>query len=274
MTAKANSSVLKTQECNNKRQALSQLKRKKWDVQFKTKAQSEFYKTIDDHTVTFCAGPAGTGKSFISLYYALKQLADKNNTIDGIILCRPLIPIDNESIGYLPGDVAEKVDPYMMAYWQNIEKLIGKMISRVLIDSEVIQVVPLAFFRGITLDNKVIIYDEAQNSTPTAMKSFLTRLGDSSKMIIMGDVNQSDRKGKSGLVDAIERLIELPEVGASEFKKSDIVRHNLISKILEKYEKDGDLNTALFELKEQYLTSIKPNGEYKNRTITTPDHMG
>ena len=248
MSTKAN--TISTQECSNKRQALSQLKRKKWDVEFKTKAQEEFYNTIDTHTITFCAGPAGTGKSFISLYYALKQLADKNNSIDGIVLCRPLIPIDNESIGFLPGDVQDKVDPYMLAYWQNVQKLLGKQVSQILIDTEVIQVIPLAFFRGITLDNKIIIYDEAQNSTPTAMKSFLTRLGFNSKMVIMGDINQSDRKKKSGLEDAVQRLLSLPEVGTSEFKKSDIVRHNLISKILDAYDKDGDLNKALFQLKE------------------------
>ena len=248
--------VVTTQECNNKRQALSQLKRKKWTVDFKTKAQHKFYKTISDHTITFCAGPAGTGKSFISLYYALKRLAEKDNTIDGIILCRPLIPIDNESIGYLPGDVNEKVDPYMLAYWQNIEKLVGKSIARVLIESEVIQVIPLAFFRGITLDNKIIIYDEAQNSTPTAMKSFLTRLGFNSQMVIMGDINQSDRKKKSGLEDAVRRLLAISEVGTSEFKKSDIVRHNLISKILDAYDKDGDLNKALFELKNHIKNGV------------------
>ena len=119
-----------------------------------------------------------------------------------------------------------------------------------LIDSEIIQVIPLAFFRGITLDNKIIIYDESQNSTPTAMKSFLTRLGYSSKMIIMGDINQSDRKrGMSGLEDGAKKLGALPEVGTAQFHKSDIVRHNLISKILEAYESDGDLNKALFHLK-------------------------
>ena len=192
------------------------------------------------------------------MYYALRQLASKDNSIDGIVLCRPLIPIDNESIGYLPGDVSEKVDPYMMAYWQNIEKLVGKTIGRVLIESEVIQVIPLAFFRGITLDNKIIIYDESQNSTPTAMKSFLTRLGYSSKMIIMGDINQSDRKrGMSGLEDGAKKLGLLPEVGTSQFHKSDIVRHNLISKILDAYESDGDLNKALFHL-EEFAKKDKP----------------
>ena len=239
----------KTQECVNKRQALGHLRRKKWsqDIQFRTKAQEDLYKTMDKHTISFCAGPAGTGKSFISLYYALKQLASKDSKIDGIVLCRPLIPIDNESIGYLPGEVRDKVDPYMLAYWQNIEKIVGRQIMEVLVNADIIKVIPLAFFRGITLDNKVILYDEAQNSTPTAMKSFLTRLGDDSKMVITGDVNQSDRKKQSGLEDAIKRLIHLPEIGFSGFTREDIVRHSLITRILENYENDKEIHETLKE---------------------------
>lgn len=106
-----------TQECVNKRQALSQLRRKKWtQFEFKTKRQEEFYNTIDTKLISFCTGPAGTGKSYLSMYYALKALGDKARKYDGIILCRPMIPIDNESLGYLPGTLEDKVDPYMMAY--------------------------------------------------------------------------------------------------------------------------------------------------------------
>ena len=225
------------QECVNKRQALSQLRRKKWtDFEFKTDKQQAFYNMIEDHVVSFCTGPAGTGKSYISLYYALKALGDKKRSYDGIILCRPFISIDNESIGYLPGTLEEKADPYMMAYWHIIEKLVGPNILRQLVDGGVIKVIPLAFFRGLTLDNKIVLYDEAQNSTATAMKSFLTRIGDNTKMIVMGDIQQADRKGISGLADAIKRLQNLSEVGHTEFLDIDIVRHNIISKILEQYE--------------------------------------
>ena len=115
MSSKAAAS--KVQECNNKRQALSQLRRIKWDeiVSFKTDSQQKLYESIDNNILTFCAGPAGTGKSFISIYYALKDLANKQTPTDGIVLCRPLVSIDNESLGYLPGDVDEKVDPHMLA---------------------------------------------------------------------------------------------------------------------------------------------------------------
>ena len=110
-------STPKSQECTNKRQALSQLKRKKWtNFKFLNEKQKEFYDQLDQDTITFCTGPAGTGKSFISIYHALRQLASKETPIDGIILCRPLITVDNEGIGFLPGTLEDKVDPYMMAY--------------------------------------------------------------------------------------------------------------------------------------------------------------
>lgn len=264
MTSKA--TATQVQECNNKRQALSQLRRIKWQdkIKFKTKSQKKLYDTIESKTLTFCAGPAGTGKSFISLYYALKDLSNKATPTDGIVLCRPLVSIDNESIGYLPGNVDEKVDPHMLAYWQSIEKLIGKQRAQVLVDAEVIKVLPLAFFRGITLENKIVIYDEAQNSTPTAMKSFLTRLGENSKMIVMGDVNQSDLKKVSGLEDAIKRLIRLNEVGFSGFTKHDIVRHGLIEKILDKYEEDNKLYDSVEYFLETLINKHADKAVYKN----------
>ena len=186
--------------------------------------------------ITFCVGPAGTGKTHLSVYYALKELASKENHIDGIVLTRPMVPVDNEELGFFPGGVGEKVDPYMWAYWQVIEKIVGKERMQILLDAEVIQVIPTALIRGMTLENKIILYDEAQNSTRGVMKSFLTRIGDNSQMIIMGDLRQSDRNGSSGLKDAISRLEELTEIGIFEFTHDDIVRHKLISKILRKYE--------------------------------------
>ena len=236
-TKEVKTRTTKVQACTNKRQALSQLRRKKWDIKFRSDNQKLFYDTMDKRSITLCTGPAGTGKSFISIFYALQALADKKNNYDGIILCRPLIPIDNESIGYLPGELENKVDPYMMPYWQAIEKLVGKQIMNILIESEVIKVIPLAFFRGLTLESKIVLYDEAQNSTSTAMKSFLTRIGDGSKMVVMGDIDQTDRKkGRNGLEDAIDRLYEVYNIGITRFTYNDIVRHELIGTILSKYE--------------------------------------
>lgn len=138
----------------------------------------------------------------------------------------------------------------------------------VLINAEIIKVIPLAFFRGITLDNKVILYDEAQNSTPSAMKSFLTRLGEESQMVITGDVNQSDRKKLSGLEDALKRLIHLPEVGFSGFAKEDIVRHNLITKILENYENDREIHETLKEFFNGSLPDGVSFGGHSNEVIS------
>ena len=180
-----------------KKAALVYLHKIIWDLYFKTDNQKVFYDKMENHDITFCFGPAGTGKTYLSMFYALKLLADKTNNIEGLILCRPLISIDNESIGYLPGELEDKVDPYMMSYWQTIEKIIGLPALELLLASKVIKVIPLAFFRGLTLDNRIIIYDEAQNSTTTAMKSFLTRIGEKSKMVVMGDINQTDRKNGS-----------------------------------------------------------------------------
>jgi len=196
---------------------------------------------MQSNDITFCIGPAGTGKSYVSVYYALKQLAEKGNGVDGIILCRPMTYLDNESIGYLPGNLEEKVDPFMWAYWGIIEKILGKARMKPLVETDLIQVVPVAFLRGLTLDNKIILYDEAQNSTASAMKSFLTRLGEQSKMVIMGDLDQTDRKGVTGLEDAIKRLWEVPKVGFSGFSTEDIVRNGMIKNILKSYRDTPDL---------------------------------
>ena len=220
----------------SKKQTLSHLRKRKWNLTFRTPNQEHFYSNISDSLITLCSGPAGTGKSYISVYYALKALAEKNNKIDGIILCRPLIPIDNESIGFLPGELDNKVDPYMMPYWQAIEKIVGPALLDGLIKSELVKVLPLAFFRGLTLENKIILYDEAQNSTPTAMKSFLTRIGDGSKMVILGDIDQTDRRAsKNGLLDAIKKLENLQKISIFKFTHLDIVRHRLIGEILQRY---------------------------------------
>lgn len=228
----------KQQDVTNKRQALSQLKRMDWTtIDFKTERQEDFYNEMKNHEIIFAIGPAGTGKTYLSIYYALEQLASKDNHISGIILCRPMVTIDNEEIGFLPGDLADKTDPYMASYFQVIEKIMGGDKLEVLKNAGVIEVLPTAFLRGMTLENKIVLYDEAQNSTSSAMKSFLTRIGEDSKMIILGDLKQTDRRGMSGLEDAIGRLKDMDEIGFMEFMHEDIVRHGLISKILERYER-------------------------------------
>jgi len=206
------------------------------DLQYKNSAQKRFYETISKKDITFCIGPAGCGKTYLSVHRALKELGDKESKIDGIVIVKPLVEAAGEKIGYLPGDVEEKTAPFMMSFYYNMEQIIGKQRLQVLKDSNVIQVIPLAFMRGITLANKFVILDEAQNATPEQIKMFVTRIGENSKYIITGDLEQSDiQKHKSGLEDAIKRFAGIHGVGLASFKEKDVVRHSLVRRLLKRY---------------------------------------
>ena len=230
-------SELNNHTVNNKRQALKDLKMLNFDeLQYKTTAQKRFYKTISDKDITFGIGPAGCGKTFLSVHRALRELGDKDNYIDGIVIVKPLVEAAGEKIGYLPGDVEEKTAPWMMSFYYNMELIIGKRRLQILKDSNVIQVMPLAFMRGITLSDKFVILDEAQNATPEQIKMFVTRIGEHSKYIITGDLEQSDiQKHKSGLEDAIKRFAGIHGVGLAQFKEKDVVRHSLVRRLLKRY---------------------------------------
>ena len=228
-----------TQVCVNKRQALSQLKRimRKYKLSFRTKNQKVLYENITDKELTFCAGPAGSGKTFIAVAYALQALAERGNQIDGIVITKPLVEAAGEKIGFLPGDIDEKTDPFMMSYWCNMEKIIARDILDVLTYTKVIEVIPMAYMRGVTLDNKIVILDEAQNATTDQMKMLLTRIGEKSKYIICGDIEQTDRKA-NGLLDGLLRFTNTDNIGICTFGPEDIVRNPIISVILEKYKLD------------------------------------
>ena len=230
-------SELNNHTVNNKRQALKDLKLLNFDdLQYKNPAQKRFYKTISTKDITFGIGPAGCGKTYLSVHRALRELGDKDNHIDGIVIVKPLVEAAGEKIGYLPGDVEEKTAPFMMSFYYNMEQIIGKQRLQVLKDSNVIQVIPLAFMRGITLANKFVILDEAQNATPEQIKMFVTRIGENSKYIITGDLEQSDiKKGTSGLEDAIKRFAGIHGVGLASFKEKDVVRDSLVSRLLKRY---------------------------------------
>ena len=230
-------SELNNHTVNNKRQALKDLKMLNFDeLKFKNPAQRRFYKTISKKDITFGIGPAGCGKTYLSVHRALRELGDKDNYIDGIVIVKPLVEAAGEKIGYLPGDVEEKTAPFMMSFYYNMEQIIGKQRLQVLKDSNVIQVIPLAFMRGITLANKFVILDEAQNATPEQIKMFVTRIGENSKYIITGDLEQSDiKKGTSGLEDAIKRFAGIHGVGLASFKEKDVVRHSLVRRLLKRY---------------------------------------
>jgi len=230
-------SELNNHTVNNKRQALKDLKMLNFDdIQYKNPAQKRFYKTISNKDITFCIGPAGCGKTYLSVHRALRELGDKDSPIDGIVIVKPLVEAAGERIGYLPGDIEEKTMPFMMSFYYNMEQIIGKQRLEVLKANNIIQVIPMAYMRGITLSDKFVILDEAQNATPEQIKMFVTRLGEGSRYIITGDLAQSDiKRGKSGLEDAIKRFAGVHGVGLAQFKEKDIVRHSLVRRLLKRY---------------------------------------
>ena len=234
---KVSLSELNNHTVNNKRQAMKDLKMLNFnDLVYKNTAQKRFYNTISKKDITFAIGPAGCGKTYLSVHRALRELGDKESKIDGIVIVKPLVEAAGEKIGYLPGDVEEKTAPFMMSFYYNMEQIIGKQRLQVLKDSNIIQVIPLAFMRGITLANKFVILDEAQNATPEQIKMFVTRIGEYSKYIITGDLEQSDiSKHKSGLEDAIKRFAGVHGVGLASFKEKDVVRHSLVRRLLKRY---------------------------------------
>lgn len=228
------------QPCENKRQALSQIKRIDWrSLEFRTPNQKTFYHTISRNDVTFSVGPAGCGKTFLATHYALKNLA--KGKYDKMVITKPLVEVDGEKMGYLPGDIDEKTMPYMMSLYYNMEQIIGKQRLEVLKKAGAIQVIPLAYMRGLTLTDSIVVLDEAQNATPAQLKTFLTRIGQGSKYIVCGDLMQSDIRKANGLDDSIKRFTGVKRVGFSQFDLSDVVRHPIVAELLERYQDDYKL---------------------------------
>jgi len=203
----------------------------------KNNSQKEFLELIDNKEIIICSGPAGVGKSMISILKALELLKNPNTDFYQIILCTPAVEAD-EKLGYLKGSLEEKMEPYIYSSVYLFEKAIGKSRVQSLIEREYIKVIPLAFMRGINIDNAIVIAEEFQNATPRQVKTLLTRIGYNSKFIISGDLEQSDRykdTKETGLYDALTRLSDIEEIGVFKFSESDIVRNKVISKILDKY---------------------------------------
>ena len=202
----------------------------------RTPNQQLLVKTYQQNDLTFALGPAGTGKTYIAIALAVRAL--KNKEVRKIILSRPAVEA-GEKLGFLPGDMKDKIDPYLQPLYDALEDMIPAVKLKEYMESNVIQIAPLAFMRGRTLSDAVIVLDEAQNTTTHQIKMFLTRLGMGSKMIITGDVTQIDlpRTSVSGLVQALAGLKGGPGIGLVEFGKKDIVRHHLVQRIVEAYEK-------------------------------------
>ena len=238
--------VKSNQPCENKRQALSQIKRIDWkSLDFRTLNQKSFYRTIGRNDVTFCVGPAGCGKTYLATHYALKNLAQ--GKYKNMVITKPLVEVDGEKMGYLPGDIDEKTAPYMMSLYYNMEQIIGKERVEVLKRAGVVQVIPLAYMRGLTLTDSIVVLDEAQNATPSQIKTFLTRIGNGSKFIVNGDLMQSDIKISNGLEDSIKRFTGLRRVGFSQFDLDDVVRHPIVAELLERYKDEYELGVLSAE---------------------------
>ncbi len=208
----------------------------------KSLQQINYLKSIDKNDLVFVTGPAGTGKTYVAVLYGLEKL--KNNEINKIILTRPAVEA-GESLGFLPGDLKEKVDPYLQPLYDALYDVLGKETVEGMLEKGVIEIAPLAYMRGRTLDNAYIILDEAQNTTEKQMKMFLTRLGHNSKMIVTGDTTQIDLPGKSksGLIVSAHILKDIQGIGLINFSKIDVIRHPLVQEIIRKYEEyENDRN--------------------------------
>lgn len=211
---------------------------RKKTVEPRTQAQQDYVRSLYDNELAFGIGPAGTGKTYIAVAVAVNQMMSGH--VDKIILSRPAVEA-GEKLGYLPGDMKDKVDPYMQPLYDALNDFLpGKQLAK-LMEEKTIEIAPLAFMRGRTLSNAYVVLDEAQNATSMQMKMFLTRLGQGSRMVITGDRTQVDLPGHitSGLSDAERILKDIPGIGFNYFTAKDVVRHHMVAKIIQAYDKDG-----------------------------------
>lgn len=208
-------------------------------IRVKTIGQKQYVSTIKKQDIVFGIGPAGTGKTYIAVVLAVTAL--KEGKVKRIVLTRPAVEA-GESLGFLPGDLQEKVDPYLRPLYDALNDVLGPEQVLKSLERGLIEIAPLAYMRGRTLDDSFIILDEAQNTTPEQMKMFLTRLGFGSKMVITGDVTQIDlpRGKSSGLVEAQRILKPIDEIGFIHFSEADVVRHSLVQKIIVAYHEDQE----------------------------------
>lgn len=206
-------------------------------IRAKTKTQIDYFQKVKNNDIVFAIGPAGTGKTFLAVAMALREL--KLDEINRIILTRPAVEA-GESLGFLPGDLQEKIDPYIRPLTDALQIMLSPEKYKVMRERNIIEINPLAYMRGRTLNNAFVILDEAQNTTDTQMKMFLTRLGASSKAIITGDITQIDlpRNTNSGLITAQRILKNIDGIEFVYFNDNDVVRHRLVAEIIKAYDKD------------------------------------
>ena len=227
-------------------------------ISARTPTQQNLVRTFQKNDLTFALGPAGTGKTYVAIALAVKAL--KNREVKKIILSRPAVEA-GEKLGFLPGDMKDKIDPYLQPLYDALEDMVPAMKLKEYMETKVIQIAPLAFMRGRTLNDAVIVLDEAQNTTTHQIKMFLTRLGVNAKMIITGDVTQIDlpRSVCSGLVQALRILHDIPGIGRVEFGKKDIVRHQLGQRIVEAYQEFDEQEQAKAKARNEHAATGTPD---------------
>ena len=219
-----------------KKEYINSLVSKKIRNKFLTESQKTYYELLTNNQIVLCSGPAGVGKSYISMKAAVDLLLDPTNSYEKLVIVRPAVEAE-EKLGSLPGDMEEKLDPYIFPSYYLLNKIIGKEAREKLKEAEIIEVMALAYMRGMNIDNTILIFEEAQNSTPKQMKLLLTRIGYNSKFFISGDLEQTDRykdKKQSGLWDALQRFKQVDDVGVLEFSDKEVVRKPIISKLLKR----------------------------------------
>jgi len=205
-------------------------------ISARSKGQEDYINKVRNNDIVFSVGPAGTGKTYLAVAFAVSAL--ENREIDRIVLCRPAVEA-GENLGFLPGDLKEKVDPYLTPLYDALRSMMPSTRLKPLLSNNTIEIIPLAYMRGRTLNNAFMILDEAQNATTTQMKMFLTRLGVNSKTIITGDVTQVDlpKKSESGLIQVIDLLKKIDGIEFCMLSPSDVVRHKLVKDIIKAYDK-------------------------------------
>jgi len=224
-----------------KKDFINSVIKRKQKSKFLSDNQKDYYDILVSSQITICSGPAGVGKSYIAMKAAVDLLMDPTNTYEKIIIVRPAVEAE-EKLGSLPGNLEEKLDPYIFPSYYLLNKIIGKDTREKLKEAEIIEVFALAYMRGMNIDNSILIFEEAQNATPNQIKLLLTRIGYNSKFFISGDLEQTDRykdKKQSGLYDALQRFQNVDDIGIYDFRNAKNVRNPLIGKILERYDEEN-----------------------------------
>jgi phosphate starvation-inducible PhoH-like protein len=255
-TTRAKKSVLpKESTINLKQDLLSQIK---IDLKHKNETQKKLTQSIKNGDVTVCIGPAGTGKTYVSCQQALLEVKN-NDVIKKIVLVKSVTTLKTEEIGFLKGSMEEKMEPFMYSFIGNFEKIIGKQLYENLKTEKYIEILPIAYLRGVNIDNAIVIIDEVQNISIDNIRTILTRLGENSKMVFLGDIKQIDSKNKnnSALKFLVEHFNNVDRINIVEFNKNDIVRHPLIKTIediFDKVNENENKNKAVKKPKESFLT--------------------